>query len=129
MTISKWVNLVFAGIAILAFVIFDKAAKWLWVELKPTVDYAILGSYITLTTFIGLVLALLLTVILYRAPGVFSYLSEVVAELKKVTWPTLDETKRSTVIVIVFTLLLSAYLAVADWIWQHVTQFLTTFGA
>ena len=129
MTISKLVHIVFLLIALVAFVVFDKTLKWIWAELKPTVDYALLGSYVTLTSAIALGLAVLFTLFLYKKPGVFPYLSEVVAELKKVTWPSWDETKRSTVVVIVFTILLSAYLAAFDWVWQHITQFLTTLGA
>lgn len=130
MTISKWVNLIFAGVATLSFVFFDKALKWIWASWNETlVDTALLGSYVTLTTLLALVLAIILTFYLYRKPGTFSYLSEVVVELTKVTWPSMDETKRSTVVVIMFTVLLSAYLAVFDWIWKIVTDFLISPGA
>lgn len=130
MTISKWVNLIFAGVAILAFVFFDKSLKWIWSAWsKDLIDYALLGSYVTLTTALALALAIVFTFWLYRRQGTFAYLSEVVVELKKVTWPSLDETKRSTVVVIVFTILLSAYLAVFDWIWKFVTDLIISPGA
>ena len=131
MTISKWVNLAFACAAILAFIVFDKLLEWIWALWGESlfVDHQLLGGTLTLTTVIALALALGVTLYFYRKPGVFSYLSEVVAELQRVTWPTLDETKRSTLVVIVFTILLSAYLAAFDWIWKIVTDFIISPGA
>jgi len=130
MTISKWVNLVFAGVAILAFVVFDKTLKLIWATWnKELIDYALLGSYVTLTTALAVGASIIFTFYLYRRPGTFGYLSECVSELQKVTWPSLDETKRSTVVVIVFTILLSTYLAMFDWVWKVVTDFIITPGA
>lgn len=131
MTISKWVNLIYACAAILAYIVFDKAMEWVWAlwgEHLPA-DHQIIGNTLTLTSLIALALAVALTLYLYKKPGTFSYLGEVVAELQRVTWPTLDETKRSTLVVIIFTILLSAYLAVFDWIWKLVTDFLISPGA
>jgi preprotein translocase subunit SecE len=129
MTISKWVNLIFASIVVIAFVISDKALKLLFVNVDQLTDTPILGRYVTLTTLIAVGVAVALTFWLYRKPGVFSYLSEVVAELRKVTWPSMDETKRSTFIVIVFTILLSGYLAIFDQIWKYLTELIITGGA
>lgn len=42
------------------------------------------------------------------------YLKGVWAELKRVTWPTKDEVKRGTILVILTVLLISVYLAVVD---------------
>lgn len=38
------------------------------------------------------------------------YLKEVVEQLKKVTWPTWEELKGSTVVVIVFSVIMALYL-------------------
>lgn len=42
-------------------------------------------------------------------------LIETEAELKKVTWPTLEEVINSSIVVIVFVVTLMAYLAGTDW--------------
>jgi preprotein translocase subunit SecE len=42
------------------------------------------------------------------------YLKEVVQELRKVTWPTKDELKGSTTVVIVFALLMAAFVWAVD---------------
>ena len=46
------------------------------------------------------------------APGRF--LKEVVAELKKVTWPTREETIKLTVVVIVISILVGAFIGGLD---------------
>jgi len=46
------------------------------------------------------------------APGRF--IREVVAELKKVTWPTRDETVKLTVVVIVISILVGAFIGGLD---------------
>lgn len=129
MTISKWVNLIFATIALLAFIVFDKALALLFENVEMLNNTPLLGRYVTITTFIALVASAIFTFWFYRKPNSFAYLSEVVVELRKVTWPSMDETKRSTVIVIIFTILLSAYLAVFDQIWKYLTDLIITGGA
>ena len=129
MTITKWVNLIFASVALLSFIVFDKALTLLFENVDALNNAPLLGRYITTTSLIALVLAGIFTFWLYKKPNSFDYLSEVVVELRKVTWPSLDETKRSTVIVIVFTILLSAYLAVFDQIWKYLTDLIITGGA
>jgi preprotein translocase subunit SecE len=44
------------------------------------------------------------------------YLNEVVGELKKVTWPTNEELKGSTIVVVAFTVAMSSFVLAADWV-------------
>ena len=53
MTISKWVNLIFACAFLVAFLTFNKAFIWIW-ELAELTDYAILNRNVTLTTVLAL---------------------------------------------------------------------------
>lgn len=127
MDVSRFVHLIYVSIGLLSFIIIDKALAWLWtIDALP--QYALVGNAITLSTAIAAVLTGGLVWYLYRRKDFFSLLSEVVIELKKVTWPSWDETKRSTVIVIVFTLLLSLFLAGSDQIWRFLTDMLLTPG-
>jgi preprotein translocase subunit SecE len=48
--------------------------------------------------------------------GPRQFLREVVAELKKVAWPTRQETLRYTIIVFVTLVLLTAFVAGLDWV-------------
>ncbi|MDR3001777.1 MAG: preprotein translocase subunit SecE [Fibromonadaceae bacterium] len=42
------------------------------------------------------------------------YIRDVIAELKKVTWPTWEELKGSTMVVIVFSIIMGFYIAIID---------------
>jgi preprotein translocase subunit SecE len=52
-----------------------------------------------------------------------NYLSETRVEIKKVTWPTVAELKESTRVVIVATLILTAFIGVVDQILSRIIRF------
>ena len=43
------------------------------------------------------------------------YLKETLSELRKMTWPTKDELVGSTIVVIVTSLIIAAFIGVVDW--------------
>ncbi len=47
---------------------------------------------------------------------IIAFFDDVVKEMKKVTWPTMDELKESTTVVIVSCLIISAFTYVIDMI-------------
>ncbi len=51
-----------------------------------------------------------------------NYIRDVVVELKKVTWPTKDELKGSTITVIIFSIVASIYVFGVDTILAQVVQ-------
>ena len=56
------------------------------------------------------------------APGRF--LHEVVLELKKVTWPTREETVKLTVVVIIISILVGAFIGGLDSLFLKITTLL-----
>jgi preprotein translocase subunit SecE len=50
------------------------------------------------------------------------YLAETRTELRKVTWPTMDELKESTRVVIVATIVLTIFIGVVDQILNRIIQ-------
>lgn len=54
----------------------------------------------------------------------FRYLREVRGELRKVTWPTAEESRRLTVIVLIVTIIFAAFLFFFDFIFSNVMQIL-----
>ncbi len=128
MTISKWVNLIYTSIAFLAYVVFSKALQLLFTNVDQLTDTSLIGRYVTVTTLIAAGLSIALTAWMYRKSEIYAYISEVVVELRKVQWPTMDETRRSTLVVIVFTILLSSFLAFFDQVWKYLTDLLITGG-
>jgi len=49
-------------------------------------------------------------------PESTQFLREVRAEVKKVTWPTVDELKRSTGVIIVFVILIGLLIGLMDFV-------------
>ncbi|MBK8014701.1 MAG: preprotein translocase subunit SecE [Deltaproteobacteria bacterium] len=84
-------------------------------------DPALIGSGFTATTLVGLLGAGAAVFLSLRSRRVRTYSDEVVAELVKVSWPDRQETKRSTVVVIVTSLVLAAMMGVFDEVWGTIT--------
>jgi len=140
MDVKRLVGLTYVVGGALAFVIFDKFLLWVWPYFETGVNWALrqgtggvrnylqnwalLGTYVRLTTVLAAAGAGALTYSLYRPEAYRGFLSEVIIELKKVTWPDWDETRRSTLIVIAFTVILSGTLWVYDTVWKYLTGLL-----
>ncbi|MDA3800321.1 MAG: preprotein translocase subunit SecE [Kiritimatiellae bacterium] len=52
------------------------------------------------------------------------FLGDVVLELKKTSWPTKQELTESTGLVIVFILMLAAFVGASDWFFQKLIKLL-----
>jgi preprotein translocase subunit SecE len=56
------------------------------------------------------------------------FLGEVVAELRKSTWPTWIELRDSTIVVVIAVIVLAIFVGVADWIFSNIIGLLTKRG-
>ena len=56
--------------------------------------------------------------------GIQDFIQNVQIEMKKVTWPTFDELKGSTKVVIGFSIILSIFLFIVDFILTKTVQFI-----
>ena len=91
-----------------------KSGEWAWSYFGKPNGFAVgTGAFIV---------AGVVTLIAWRNEQLFTLANEVAAELRKVTWPTRKETMASTIIVIVTTLVASAFLGVFDGVWSWVTR-------
>ena len=59
-----------------------------------------------------------------RSNPLTEYLRETRGEMRKVTWPTRQETQRLTAIVIGFTIVFSAFLGLLDFVWSSSLELL-----
>ena len=64
-----------------------------------------------------------------QKPHVADLLIDTEAELRKVTWPTLEDVVNSSIIVIVFVLFIGAFLAVADVLLNRIMSTIILGGA
>jgi preprotein translocase subunit SecE len=76
----------------------------------------------TWCTIIGLGLAGATAFYLWVNPRTHEVSMEIVAELRKVSWPSFAETKAATVAVVVFSLIAAVVLGFFDVAWQWVTD-------
>jgi preprotein translocase subunit SecE len=77
-------------------------------------DAKIIGSELVLSTVIGIAIGVLGGIYLWRNERVFGLAHEVVGELTKVTWPSWPETRLSTIVVMVTTLIMAVVLWAYD---------------
>lgn len=76
----------------------------------------------TFGMLIGVILAVLIVVRLYRSAEVREWTDEVASELAKVKWPTRKDVYNSTVVVIAASAIFTTYLALLDRLWAFVTN-------
>jgi preprotein translocase subunit SecE len=81
-------------------------------------DFAILGDDWTLSTVIGFGIAAVMAVVVWRIPKTQTVSLEVALELRRVTWPTVRETRAATVAVIVASAIAAVILGVFDMVWS-----------
>ncbi len=85
-------------------------------------DPAIFGEDWTLTTVVGYAIAFATAVVLWRTPRSHEVSLEIASELKKVTWPTLRETRAATVAVVVATFVAAVLLGFFDYVWARLSE-------
>jgi preprotein translocase subunit SecE len=85
------------------------------------VDPALLGEDWTLTTVIGYAIAIVAGVLVWRNARARRVSLEVAGELKKVTWPSMRETRAATVAVVVATFIAAVILGLFDFVWARLS--------
>jgi preprotein translocase subunit SecE len=84
-------------------------------------DPAVFGEAWTLSTIIGYGIAAVVGVITWRSARLRTLSLEVAGELKKVTWPSMRETRAATVAVIVATFIAAIILGAFDYVWARLS--------
>ncbi len=80
------------------------------------------GQRATITGLVGVVVGLVAVIQTYRRPGIRRWANDVAAELSRVTWPNKEMVTNGTIIVIVASLIATAYIALLDQFWGFVTR-------
>ena len=97
--------------------------------LRFEIDNPSLFGLADATTVAGFALGAVAFFVLLRHAPALQYTDEVVTELRRVVWPSKDDTLRSTGIVLGVTFVLTVTIAFYDLIWSRVTgAFLFTEG-
>lgn len=110
---------VLAAIALAKF--FEKIAEIVYSMVKAN-NATVLVEGWTQATVIGFVVAAVLAVVVWRIPKTQTVSLEIALELKRVTWPSLRETRASTVAVVVASFIAAIVLGVFDFIWGRLSS-------
>ncbi len=117
--VKRYVNLAFIFAAMLMAWLFSNIVK-LGLGLSHTKDPELLGDLVRISTVSGLVLAVVVAVALWKSAKVYTWALNIAYEMKKVTWPTWDETKYAMKVVIatscIVALILFCFDLVAKWL-------------
>lgn len=112
---NKPVHLIYLVGAVLLFYMLQWSIDWVWGYFGSA------PSEFKITLFAGVV-AIAVSVILYRSDRIYSYANEVAQELKKVTWPTAKEVRSATAVVIVMAVIAAVILGIFDFVWSNLTE-------
>jgi preprotein translocase subunit SecE len=125
---ARYVYAAYMAAALLASFLIAKVGEGAWsrleqwkAEIGPPRDEILFP----LSGLIGCAIA----VYYWRKPEANRYVREVAEELSKVTWPSREEVKNSTVVVVLTTLFATLFFALMDWFWRIVTDRIYTFGS
>jgi len=84
-------------------------------------DFPVFGDDWTLTTVVGYGVAAAAAFVAWRNQKVRTVSLDIAAELKKVTWPTMRETRAATVAVVIATFVAAIILGVFDFVWARLS--------
>ena len=112
---NKPVHLIYLCGALLCFVLLRWTTDWIWGY------FTRVPSEFVITVFAA-VATLVLGIVFYRHETTYTTVSEIAAELKKVTWPTGKEVRAATIVVVVMTIISAAILGFFDFAWSNLTE-------
>jgi len=112
---NKPVHLIYLCGGLVLFYLLQWTIDWAWGYFATSPDEFVI------TSIAGLV-ALTVGIVLYRNDRVHGLVSEVSAELKKVTWPTWKEVRAATLVVIVMAIVSAVILGTFDFVWANLTE-------
>jgi preprotein translocase subunit SecE len=84
-------------------------------------DFEIAGGY-ALSTAIGFAVAAAAAVVVWRIPRTQTVSLEVALELRRVTWPSIRETRAATVAVILASAIAAVILGLFDFMWSWLSS-------
>jgi preprotein translocase subunit SecE len=117
--IERWVQTSFIFGAALLFMLLGQLVRAVWdlfAEPDPKLIAPIAG-----------IVAVVVSVMLYKAPKVHKFSFEVATELSKVSWPDRQETWKQTVVVITVSVIAAIILGLFDAIWLAITYLVYQF--
>ena len=121
MSVTRAVNLSFVATGILLWLISVDLYAFVFEIVGRRFDIQLIGQEFVLSDLLGILTGIVGAAALKRHEKVNTLAHEIANELSKVTWPTWPETRSSTVVVIIVTLICALGFAFFDFIWSNLT--------
>lgn len=119
--LSKYVTGAFLLIGLVTAWVLVRVMAGLMGLIGPAAD-PILFAGIRLSAILGVGITGAALAYAFNSESIYRGATEVVVELSKVTWPDKADTQRSTKVVIVFSVIISVFLASFDFVWKVITD-------
>ncbi len=119
MSNQRILGFAYVAASVLVFLVTRQFVDWLFDTVRLT-NYA-LGPFV-ISDVLALLIVVGAAIGTWKYPKVHDFLTEVVEETSKVVWPSRQETRDSTVVVIVFVFVVAAILGGFDLLWAKVTN-------
>jgi len=112
---NKPVHLIYLVGGLLGFILLKWTGDWIWGYFTRTPDQFLVVVFAALASLAG-------GIYFYRKESSYNLVNEVAVELRKVTWPTMQEVKVSTIVVVAMTFISAIILGFFDAVWSKLTQ-------
>ncbi len=111
---EKYVRLSYVIVGLLVWVMLAAFLAQAIAWISPNLDKPLLGAKFAISDLLGLLTGVGVAVYLWFSDVVNKFGMEVAGELRNVTWPTWPETRVSTIVVVVTTVVVSLILGLFD---------------
>ena len=124
MSQARMVNMAFMAGALLLWIVSARTFAGAFDLLRPECDLALIGNEFRLSNLLGIAVGVVGGIALWRHATLYQLANEVAAEVRKITWPNAEETRVSTSVVIVTTILIAVALWAFDIVFSAFTRVL-----
>jgi preprotein translocase subunit SecE len=128
MNLQRFVNIGYVLVGLLSWVISSSLFGWLMDLISRDFDRPLIGTDFSRSDLLGLLCGLAAGIALKLNRNVNTWALEVANELKKVTWPSWDETRMSTVVVIITSVIVALILGAFDALWAFLSSAIYSLG-
>jgi len=128
MNLQRFVNIAYVLAGLLTWVISATFFGGILDLISRDFDKPLIGTDFLRSDLLGLVAGLAVGIALKLNRNVNTWGLEVANELKKVTWPSWEETKISTVVVIITSIIVALILGAFDALWAFLSSAIYSLG-
>lgn len=122
MSQARMVNMTFMVAALLMWIVSAHFFATTFDMFRPEWDLALIGKQFRLSNLLGIAVGVFGGIYLWRHEKLYRQANEVAAELRKCTWPNAEETRLSTIVTIVTTVIVALFLWAFDVLFSAMTK-------